>query len=190
MNDLEHTDTARLITLSREGDALAIEALIRVYERRIYRLTLSMLDDPAEADEATQDTFITALQRLSSFRGEASFATWLYAIALNACRGRLRQRRARERLISILRVLHLADQNAAQHAEQVAIEREADRAVWQALSSLNDKQREVIILRYYHDLKLNDIAQVAGVSERTVRTRLHQAHERLREMLKDKVDRA
>jgi RNA polymerase sigma-70 factor (ECF subfamily) len=62
--------------------------------------------------------------------------------------------------------------------------------VWQALQTLNEKQREVIILRFYHDLKLDDIARVAGVSERTVRTWLQQAQEQLRVKLKDKVEQA
>jgi RNA polymerase sigma-70 factor (ECF subfamily) len=58
--------------------------------------------------------------------------------------------------------------------------------VWQALQRLNGQQREAIVLRYYHDLKLADIARVMGVSERTVRTRLQQAHEQLREWLKER----
>jgi RNA polymerase sigma-70 factor (ECF subfamily) len=187
MSDLENVDTALLIRLSREGDSAAIETLVHAHESRLYRLALSILDDPAEAEEATQDAFLKALRRLSSYRGEASFATWLYAIALNVCRGRLRQRRARERLEQVWRALRLAENPAEPHAEQIAIAWETDRAVWQALQRLNDRQREVIILRYYHDLKLDDIAQVAGVSERTVRTRLQQAHDQLREWLKDDV---
>ncbi len=187
MSDLENVDTTLLIRLSREGDAVAIETLIHVYESRLYRLALSMLDDPAEADEATQDAFIAAVRRLSSYRGEASFATWLYAIALNVCRGRLRQRRARERLAQVWQALRLAERSAEPRTEQIAIAREADRAVWQALQRLNDKQREVVILRYYHDLKLDDIAHLTGVSERTVRTWLQQAHEQLREWLKEHV---
>lgn len=187
MNDLENVDTSLLISLSREGDPAAIETLIRTYESRLYRLALSMLDDPAEADEATQDAFIRAVRRLNTYRGEASFATWLYAITLNVCRGRLRQRRARERLAQVWRALRLAEKTAEPHTEQVAIGREAERAVWQALQQLNGNQREVIILRYYHDLRLDDIAHVTGVSERTVRTRLKQAHEQLRERLKEHV---
>jgi RNA polymerase sigma-70 factor (ECF subfamily) len=99
----------------------------------------------------------------------------------------LRQRRARERLAQIWRAMRLAEKSAEPRAEQIAIAREADRAVWQAVERLNDKQREVVILRYYHDLKLDDIAQVMGVSERTVRTWLQRAHDQLREWLKDDV---
>jgi len=185
MKELENVDTTLLIRLSREGDAAAIEALIHSFEARLYRLALSMLNDPAEADEATQDAFVKAFRRLSSFRGEAGLATWLYAIALNVCRERLRQRRARERLARIWRAVGLAEESAEPRPEQIAIAREADRAVWRAVERLNDQQREVVILRYYHDLKLDDIAQVMGVSERTVRTWLQRAHDQLREWLKD-----
>ncbi len=187
MSDLENIDTRLLINLSREGDMAAIETLIHTHESRLYRLALSMLDDPAEADEATQDVFVKAIRQLHSYRGDASFATWLYAIGLNVCRGRLRQRRRRERTAQVWQALHLAEKTAEPRLEQIAIGREADRAVWQALQRLNDKQREVVILRYYHDLKLDDIAQIVGVSERSVRTWLHQAHDQLREWLKEDV---
>jgi RNA polymerase sigma-70 factor, ECF subfamily len=188
MTELEHTETSLLINLSREGDAAAIEKLVHTHESRIFRLALSMLDDPAEADEATQETFITALRRLNTYRGEASFVTWLYAIGLNVCRGRLRKRRARERLSDLLQGLLRSNAGGELHPEQAVIEQETDRAVWQALQTLNEKQREVIILRFYHDLKLDDIARVAGVSERTVRTWLQQAQEQLRVKLKGKLE--
>jgi RNA polymerase sigma-70 factor, ECF subfamily len=146
-----------------------------------------MLDDPAEADEATQDVFIKAIHQLHAYRGDSSFVTWLYAIGLNVCRGRLRQRRRRERTAQVWQALRFAEKSTEPRTEQIAIAQETNRAVWQALQRLNDKQREVVILRYYHDLKLDDIVQIVGVSERTVRTWLHQAHDQLREWLKEDV---
>jgi RNA polymerase sigma-70 factor (ECF subfamily) len=184
---VDHTDTLQLILRSREGDALAVEALIRAHEAQVYRLAVSMLDDAVEADEATQDAFIIALDRLNTFRGEASFATWLYAIALNVCRGRLRKRRARERLMQVLHALFHVE-TASPLPEQQAIANEAEAAVWQAIRALNDVHREVIVLRYFHDLRQAEIAQVLGVTDRTVRARLHAAHERLRDLLKGPID--
>lgn len=166
MHDLENIDTSLLINLSRAGDTAAIETLIHTHESRLYHLALSMLDDPAEADEAKQDVFVKAIQQLNSYR-----------------RGRLRQRRRRERTAQLWQTLRPAEKST----EQLALAREADRAVWQALQRLNDKQREIITLRYYHELKLHDIAQIEGVSERTVRTWLQQAHDQLREWLKEDV---
>jgi RNA polymerase sigma-70 factor (ECF subfamily) len=73
INEFGIHGTTLIINLSREGDATAIETLVRAYESRIFRLALSMLDDAAEADEATQDAFVIALQRLNSYRGESNF---------------------------------------------------------------------------------------------------------------------
>ena len=184
---LEHTDTIRLISLTRAGDAAAIEALVQAHKAPVHRLAVSILDDPAEADEATQDAFVAAIDRLDSYRGDASFATWLYAITLNVCRGRLRKRRSRQRLAQVLQAVFRVSGPSDPHPEQVVVQRESDAALWRAIQSLNEKLREVIVLRYYHELRLNDIAQVVGVSERTVRDRLHAAHEQLRTALQDKV---
>lgn len=184
---MEQADTLQLISRSRAGDSIAVEELVARYSSLVYRLALSMLDDRTEADEATQDAFITAVARLDSYRGEAAFTTWLYAIALNVCRGRLRKRRTKERLMGALQALLGPTTDEAAHPEQVVIQNEAEAALWRAVKSLNDKQREVVILRYYHDLRLNEIAQTIGVSERTVRAWLHSAHEKMRTSLKDEV---
>jgi len=183
---IDQLDLARLIHRSREGDALAVEDLVRTHEAAIYRLALSMLDDPAEADEATQDTFIAAVQRLHQYRGEAAFTTWLYAIALNVCRRRLRRRQMRQRLPALLQRLIGAD--TAPPPEQLAIAHETDAAIWQAVKALDYKLREVIVLRYFNELRQVEIAQVLGVTDRTVRTRLHAAHEQLRLQLRETLE--
>jgi len=185
---LDHTDTALLISRCREGDASAVEALVQTHKASVFRLALSMLDDPAEADEAAQDAFVAAIGKLHSYRGESSFTTWLYAITLNVCRGRLRKRRARERLAQVLHALFRAGGESGSHPEHVVIQHETDRAVWRAIQALDDRQREPVILRYYHDLSAIEIARVLGVSDRTVRARLHAAHERIRELLTGKAD--
>ena len=186
---MDHIDTASLISLTRAGDSAAVEALIGTYKTLVYRLALSFLDDPAEADEATQDALIAAVKRLDRFRGDSSFTTWLYSITLNVCRGRLRRRRASERLTQALRALWHNDAPPEVHPEQIVIHGEAEAAVWRAIHSLDEAHRETVILRYYHDLRLADIARIVGVSERTVRARLHAAHERLRVALDEKADR-
>lgn len=186
---MSQLDVAQLISRCREGDAIALDTLIQTYKLPVYRLALSMLCDPIEADEATQDVFVAIWDRLDSYRGESKFATWLYAIALNVCRGRLRKRRARERLGQALRALLGASGAAEAQPEHVVMRGEADSAVWRAISSLDERQREPIVLRYYHDLSTIEIAQVLGVSERTVRARLHAAHEQLRARLAQETHR-
>ena len=176
-------DTLQLLTRCRQGDSLAIEALVRTYTPQVYRLALSMLDDPAEADEAAQDALVAALSKLDTFRGQAKFTTWLYTITLNVCRGRLRKRRAQARLTGVMQALFRSSNPTEPPLEQVALKQEQDTALWQAINALDDRRRETVILRYYHELTLPEIGQVMGVSERTIRTWLHTAHEQMRRML-------
>jgi RNA polymerase sigma-70 factor (ECF subfamily) len=182
---MSEVNLLQLLQRCEAGDAAAIDEFVRTYQPVAYRLAISILDDPAEADEVAQDALVSALDRLASFRGEAAFTTWLYAITLNLCRARLRKRRARLRLANLLReVFRLGDQG--QHPEAEIQQFEADSALWSAIRRLAEAQREAIVLRYYHDLPIAQIARVAGVSERTVHNRLHAAHERLRALLKEK----
>jgi RNA polymerase sigma-70 factor (ECF subfamily) len=184
----DYADTQRLIVRAQTGDATAAEQLVHTYHPPIYRLASAMLDDPAEADEAAQEALITAIDRLDSFRGEASFSTWLYAIALNECRGRLRKRRARERLAQVLHAVLRLDLSPPVSVESAVIEQQQNMALWRAIQALPDKQREVILLRYYSELKIVEIARVLGITDRAVRARLRSANDRLRAVLKNEVE--
>jgi RNA polymerase sigma-70 factor (ECF subfamily) len=179
-------DTTQLVNRCQEGDSLAIEALVRTYKPRVYRLAISILDDPAEADEATQDALVAALGKLASFRGEANFTTWLYTITLNVCRGRLRKRRTQNRLLGVLQALFWLKRQHEPQPEDKASEKESDARLWQAIEALDERRREAIILRYYHELPLVEIGQILGVSERTIRTWLHTAHEQMRLFLEER----
>jgi RNA polymerase sigma-70 factor (ECF subfamily) len=181
---MNYVDTMQLLTRCQEGDSLAIESLVRTYTPLVYRLALSILDDPAEADEAAQDALVAALSKLDSFRGQAKFTTWLYTITLNVCRGRLRKRRTQTRLVGVLqRLFCFSSQTTAPPPEQTTLQQEQDSALWQAIAALDDRRRETVILRYYHELTLPEIGQVMGVSERTIRTWLHTAHQQMRQTL-------
>ena len=172
----------------RADDWLAAEMFFRAHQQSVYRLALSILDDPAEAEEAAQDALIAAIDALESYRGDSAFTTWLYAITLNTCRSRLRKRRSRDNLMQVLRLIfHIGGEMAA-HPEEAAIKNEADEAVLRAVNSLDQKHRLPVILRYYNDLSTAEIAELLGISEGTVHSRLFTARERLRVMLKWDVD--
>ncbi len=180
-------DISRVLTGCQDGDPAAVEALVRAFRPQVYRLALSILRDPSEADEATQDSLITAIDKLDTYRREASFKTWLFAIALNTCRGRLRKRRVRDKLLRPLDILFGRAAEESSHPEETLFRDETQSAVWRAINALDEQHREVLVLRYYHELSLNDIARVVGVTDRTIRTRLHTAHERLRVLLQEEA---
>jgi RNA polymerase sigma-70 factor (ECF subfamily) len=164
--------------------AAAVEDLVRTYQPRLYRLALSLLDDPAEADEATQDTFVAALRALPAYRGQAALGTWLTAIGVNVCRSRRRRGAAWGRLRSALEAAARQRGPGETGPEAAAIRREGRERVWQAVMALGDKHRLPVILRYYHDLPTAEIAQVLGLSEGTVHSRLWVARDRLRVALR------
>ena len=163
-----------------------LEALVGEYYAYVRRLALTILDDgsaeaSAEADDAAQETFITAHRALAGFRGRASLKTWLTAIAVNACRARLRKRKLRRTLQSTLRGLHLAQRLAS--PEETALQNEARRHLWQAVDSLDQKHRLPVILRYVHALTVPEIAASLGTNEGTIHSRLHYARKTLLDRL-------
>jgi len=166
----------------REGEPLAIERLVQTHQQDVYRLALSILDHPEEADDATQEVFLAALRSLDSFRGDSSIKTWLFSITINLCRSRLQRGKSRARLRQILQSLFRSNQT---HPESEAIQHEADSELWRAVHVLDEKHRIPVILRYYHDLPIAEIAEMLGIPVGTVHSRLNHARERLRAQLKD-----
>lgn len=177
-------NTAQLLQQCQAGDELAIQALIQGYRSPLYRLAVSILMDPDEAEETLQDTFVTALKALDQYNGGALQA-WLYGIMLNECRQHLRRRKAVDRLKAVLQSLLRMGGAGPAHPETVVIENETDAALWRAVCALGEKHRLPVILFYYHDLPVTEIARLLDVSEGTIHSRLFTARKRLRKALED-----
>lgn len=177
------TDTAELLQRCKAGDETAIETLVQTYRSCMVRLSLLLLDDPAEAEEAVQDAFLSAFRSLHSYKGNAEFKTWLTAITLNECRGRLRKRKGRLRLKERLQALYRLEK-ASIRLEETLLQREETETVWAAVQSLDEKHRLPVILRYYQDLPVREIARVLKINEGTVHSRLNTARSRLHEALR------
>ncbi len=166
------------------GDEHAIEKLVYTHQKDVYRLALSILDDPDEAEDGTQETFLAALRALDSFRGDSSFKTWLFSIAINVCRSRLRRRSAREQLSRLLQGLFHPNEEEG-HPERMSLQNAADAELWNAVRTLNEKHRIPVVLRYYHDLPIADIAAILKVPPGTIHSRLNHARGQLRSLLKE-----
>ena len=183
MDYTDTTNTTKLIAHCRSGSESAVERLVRDYQDGVFRLALSVLDDTAEANEATQDAFIAALSALESYRDGSSFKAWLYTITLNISRSRLRKRKTLAALRNTLQsILHIQSQKIPS-PEDLVVQNEQDAKIWGALEQLGEKHRLPMVLRYYHELSMAEIGSILGVNEGTVRSRIHTAHERLREIL-------
>jgi RNA polymerase sigma-70 factor (ECF subfamily) len=162
------------------GNQDAIEMFVRQYETGVFRLALAVVRDEAEANEITQETFISALRSLTSYREQKSLKAWLYTIALNHSRSHLRKRKVLERLRTTLTgIFQLETQQPASPEDRI-IKDEKEAAVWRSLNELDERHRIVVILRYFHELSIAEISDVLTLNEGTVHSRLHSAREKLR----------
>jgi RNA polymerase sigma-70 factor (ECF subfamily) len=181
-------DSTELLAQCRAGDRVAVEQLVRDYQPQLFRLALSILDDgsqngSADAQEVTQDALLAALRSLDSYRGEAKLSTWLYSITLNLCRNRLRARQRRERVRTIFERLTTPIDASPSQPEDVLIQKQTKLNMFDIVQSLNEKHRLPVILRYYHNCPVAEIAQILDIPEGTVHSRLNTARKKLRNQI-------
>jgi RNA polymerase sigma-70 factor (ECF subfamily) len=180
---LAHLDTEALIRRCQRGDRLAAEVLIRRHQNYVYRLCWLVMRNEQDAEDMTQETFIRAFRALPRFeiREATSFEAWLYRIAVNACRSRMRRK-----WYQALPWPEPAPEVVAEPDEQperLVIQGEQRGRILEAINSLDEKHRLVIILRYYAGLSNEEIARTLEIPSGTVRSRLHVARQRLGELL-------
>lgn len=180
-----HAKRQRLIAECIAGNEDAIEALVREYEAGVFRLAFSILDDETEAHEVTQETFLSALRALPSYREQKSFKAWLYTIALNHSRSHLRKRKILERLRSFLTAIFRVEAERQASPEEATIQNEQEAAIWRSINQLDEGHRIVLVLRYFHELSIGEISEILSIPQGTIHSRLHNAREKLREALKD-----
>jgi RNA polymerase sigma-70 factor (ECF subfamily) len=167
-------DESGLIARCLAGDAAAFEPLVARYHRPLFRVAARLLGNRDEAEDATQTAFLKAYQALASCDRERRFFSWIYRILVNECLNVLRARRPVEVLPEGLA--------APGEADPVATA-ETCRRVRQALLQLPAAQRDVILLRHFAELRYEQIAAALGVPEKTVKSRLFSARQRLCELL-------
>jgi RNA polymerase sigma-70 factor (ECF subfamily) len=181
-------ETEELVRRCQRGDELAIGALIRRYQNYVFRLCFLVMRSEQDAEDMAQETFIRAFRALPRFevREGASFEAWLYRIAVNACRSRMR-RKWYQVLPWPSPAPDVVAEPEAQPDRQV-IKDERRNEVLEAIDSLGEKHRLVVILRYYAGLSNEEIAQTLSIPSGTVRSRLHTARQRLKAVLADKEE--
>lgn len=179
-----------LSTTETQHAPLKIEELAQQHYAFVQHLAYSILDDPHEAADMTQETFLTAQRALHNFRGEAHPRTWLARITIwlaritiNLCRAQLQKRKRRALLANVLQSLHLAEPPATS-PEGLTAQNETYQRLWQAVDALDEKHRLPVLLRYLHQMSVIEIATVLNLSEGTVHSRLHYAREKLQNKLR------
>jgi RNA polymerase sigma-70 factor (ECF subfamily) len=171
-------------------DESAFNELLELYERRVFALTFRMIGRRAEAEEVTQDTFVQVFRNIDSFRGEAKLSTWLFRVAVNLCKNRMKSN-ARRSSSSHQSIDNIADHTMLGSAEGVSVgsvERpdelvegmQMERIVKLALLEIDPEFRQLVILRDVEDLSYEEIAEVTDLPRGTVKSRIHRGRAQLR----------
>jgi RNA polymerase sigma-70 factor (ECF subfamily) len=189
-------DDTSLVRDARRGDAQAFRALVERYQRRVYQLALGMVKDPDEAMDITQETFVRVHRYLPSFKGDSSFFTWTYRIATNLCLDSARRRGRSERVEmdeSDAEIEARMDPPSAALAgpQRAALNAELKAKIDEALASLSENHRAILLLREVEGLSYEELAHALGIRKGTVMSRLFHARlkmqRKLREYLGDEV---
>jgi RNA polymerase sigma-70 factor (ECF subfamily) len=179
------------VARAQAGDDEAFTTLVERYQDRVYRLTLRLTRSPEEARDATQDTFLTLVRKLGSFRGESAFGSWLYRVAANAALLRLRKRKNHPEVLAEDPGVSFDDAGKiagevvdfTPQAEELAQSAELREKLEEAVARLPEPYRLVFLLRDVEERSTEEVAEILGLSLANVKTRLHRARLALRKLL-------
>ncbi len=164
------------IAHARQGDDEAFSRLVEAYQRPVLNICYRMLGDPAEAEDAAQETFIRAYTRLDSYDPARKFSSWLLAIASHYCIDRLRRQRFGLVSWDDLPPWRWLPDSQPQ-PEEIALRHEAQRHVQELLDRLPPDYRAAVVLRYWHDLSYEEIAEALGSTLPAIKSRLFRARQ-------------
>lgn len=183
----EASQENRWVCAAQKGDQAAFEALVRLYEKRVYGLAFQLCGNSEDAAEAAQEAFFSAWQGLPAFRQESSFSSWLYRMTRNACIDLLRREQRHRRaagpsLNDEALPLDLPDSRPLPQEELER--RELRETLEQGLRALPTEQREVLILREMQQLSYEEISQTLELDLGTVKSRIFRGRRQLRDFLR------
>jgi RNA polymerase sigma-70 factor (ECF subfamily) len=179
-----------LVERAKRGDVQAFEQLISQYEKKVFNTAYRLTGNYEDAADVAQEAFLRAYSSIPEFRGDSSFATWLFRIVHNACLDELRKRK-RQRASSLDETVagedgemdrQLAVADASDGPEQALERVEVQRTVQESISALDEEYRIVVVMRDIQGYSYNEIAAALGINLGTVKSRLNRARNALKEM--------
>jgi RNA polymerase sigma-70 factor (ECF subfamily) len=193
VSQLDPNDELRLVERLKRRDEAAFNQFVLLYQQRVFSLLARMVGNREEARDVAQDVFLTVFKNIDSFRGDSKLSTWLYRVAVNHCKNRIKylDRRSVKKHDEIddAREGAVSDGGAVggrpARPDEAAQGNELEAVVRRALSSLEAEHRELIVLRDLEGLAYEEIVTITGLPDGTVKSRLHRA----RAALKDAIER-
>jgi len=190
VSDWDALEEAAFVARLRARDERAFNELVRAHERRVFGLVFRMLGNREEAEDLAQEVFVQVFKAIDQFRGDSRLSTWVYRIAVNLCKNRSKylSRRHANKQDDIDALGDRAPMSTAKGTTSGSIARpddllvgmQVERVVQQAIDSLEPEFREALILRDVEDLSYEEIAQITGLPDGTVKSRIHRARTQLK----------
>lgn len=187
-----------LVDRCRQGDRESFAQLMRLHERQIFNFTYRMLGDEEEAEDLTQDIFIAAFKGIRKFRGEAKFSTWLYRIALNQTRNRIKYLSRRDFFAKQNRRAQHKEESpwenpefladSAPTPEQWTLTKSMAAQVQECLNQIPPQARQILVLRDVQGFSYEELSEMLSLNPGTVKSRLHRARSALQQRLADKLE--
>jgi RNA polymerase sigma-70 factor (ECF subfamily) len=174
-----------LVAAFQDGDASAFDHLVRRWDRRVHGAIYRVVGADEDVRDLCQEAFLKAYRGLGTFKREARFSSWLYQIAINVCRDRMRRRKGKV-AVSLEELEESADPRLRAHAPSpldLVERRDLRRLVERAMDALSADEREVIVLKEYQGLTFPEIAEALAIPQSTVKTRLYRGLSQLRHRL-------
>jgi RNA polymerase sigma-70 factor (ECF subfamily) len=181
-------DERELLERLRRRDEAAFNSFVLLYQERVFRLLLRMIGDRAEAEDLAQEVFISIFKAIEGFRGDSQLSTWVYRVAANHCRNRIKYLSRRRK--------HFGGEFDEENEEgkdtalapqrptapdRLMEARQTESVLQAGLLALDEEQRELLVLREVEHLSYEEIMEILGLPEGTVKSRLHRARAALRE---------
>ena len=171
-----------LLRRLRERDERAFRELVEEHRDRVYSLTFRMLGNRAEAEDVAQEVFIAVFKTVDQFREEAKLSTWIYRVTVNHCKNRIKYlARRHQRDQTELDEQHdpgdgaLEAPSTPRRPDRQLEGAEIDRMMQDAIAALDEDHRVLVVLRDLEDLSIEEIAQITGLPDGTIKSRLHRA---------------
>lgn len=179
----------KLIQSASGGDASAFNRLMEMHERRMYAVALRMCGNREDAQDCLQEAMLRIYRSISGFKGQSTFATWVYRITMNTCLDELRRKKNRQNTsLDNLLDMGWSPTDGTNAPEKKAIQAETRRHIHEAIRDLPEDMRAAVVLRDIQGLSYDEIAQALDINVGTIKSRISRGREKLREKLRENAE--